>query len=159
MKKWLTSAALAAGIAALAAPAVAAPPSTAPSGPPTTVNFSQPLSGCDFPVTATVTGKAKEITLPSGGLIVTAPNQTVTVRNDATGATADFVITGVFFITTDEADNVTFKARGRNLLTRSNGIFLTTGNFSFTLLAEENVFVEFDLDSPGKVIDVCAALS
>jgi hypothetical protein len=154
MKKWLSSAALAASIAALAAPAVAAP-----SGPPTDVNFSQELSGCDFPVTAFVTGKSKTITLPSGGLIVTAPKQTATVRNDRTGETADFVVTGVFFITTDKADNVTFKVRGRNLLTRSNGIFLTSGNFSFSFDANGNVIAEFDLGGPGNIIDVCQALS
>jgi predicted RecA/RadA family phage recombinase len=159
MKKWLTSAALAASIAALAAPAVAAPPSTAPSGPPTTVSFSQALSGCDFGVTATVTGKAKEITLPSGGLIVTAPNQRVTVTNDKTGQSADFLITGVFFITTDAKDNITFKVRGRNLLTRSNGIFLTAGNFTFSFDKNGNVITEFDTEGSGNVIDVCAALS
>lgn len=159
MKKWLTSAALAASIAALAAPAVAAPPSTAPSGPPTEFTISQDLSGCEFPVTATITGKTKTITLPSGGLIVTAPDQRATVTNVDTGKTAEFVITGVFFITTDEADNITFKARGRNLLTRSDGIFLTAGNVSFTFVAEDNVFVEFSKEGPGTIIDVCKALS
>lgn len=154
MKKWLSSAAVAASIVALAAPAVAAP-----SGPPTTFTMTQELSGCKFPVTATITGKTKVITLPSGGSIVTAPNQTVTVTNKKTGKTADYVVTGVFFITTDDADNITFKARGRNLLTRSNGIFLTSGNVSFTFLAEENVFVEFSTEGPGTIIDVCEALS
>lgn len=159
MKKWITSSALAASIAALAAPAVAAPPSTAPSGAPTQFTMTSELSGCEFDVTATVTGKAKTITLPSGGQIVTAPNQTVTVRNEDSKKTAEFVVTGIFFITTDEEDNVTFKARGRNLLTRSNGIFLTIGNVSFTFLAEEEVFVEFSTEGPGTIINVCEALS
>lgn len=160
MKKWVTSAALAASIAALAAPAVAAPPSTAPAGPPTTITFNDlALSGCDFAVTADVTGKTKEITLPSGGLIVTAPNQTATVTNEETGKTAEFVITGVFFITTDEKDNITFKARGRNLLTRSDGIFLTSGNVSFSFDAAGNVLTEFSKEGPGSIIDVCQVLS
>jgi hypothetical protein len=160
MKKWLTSAALAASIAALAAPAVAAPPSTAPSGPPTTIRFDDvALSGCDFKVTADITGKTKEITLPSGGLIVTAPNQTATVTNEKTGETAEFVITGVFFITTDKNDNITFKARGRNLLTRSDGIFLTSGNVSFSFDADGNVLTEFSKEGPGTIIDVCQVLS
>jgi hypothetical protein len=72
------------------------------------------------------------ITLPSGGLIVTAPKQTVTVRNDDTQETADFVITG---------------------------IFLASGNFSFTFDTKGNPILEFDLGGPGNVIDVCAALS
>lgn len=160
MKKWLTSAALAASIAALGAPAVAAPPPTAPSGPPTTITFDDlPLSGCDFAVTADVTGKAKTITLPSGGLIVTAPSQTAIITNVDTGETAEFVITGIFFITTDEADNVTFKARGRNLLTRSDGIFLTSGNVSFSFDAAGNVVTEFSKEGPGTIINVCEVLS
>ena len=117
------------------------------------------LSGCDFAVTADITGKTKEITLPSGGLIVTAPNQTATVTNQETGETAEFVITGVFFITTDKNDNITFKARGRNLLTRSDGIFLTSGNFSFSFDAAGNVITEFSKEGPGTIIDVCQALS
>lgn len=108
MKKWPISTALAASIAGLAGPAVAA------GEPPETIEFEQELSGCDLPVTAFVTGKSKTITLRHGGLIVTAPKQTVTVRNDETGETADFVITGVFFITTDEADNVILKARAKS---------------------------------------------
>lgn len=154
MNKWLTSAALAAGIAALAAPAVAAP-----SGPPETFTFEDVLTNCDFDVKAVVTGKTKTITLPSGGLIVTAPNQRATVTNLETGKTAEFVITGVFFITTDEADNITFKARGRNLLGRSDGLFLTSGNVSFTFDKFGNVIVEFDTEGPGNIIDVCKVLS
>jgi TolB-like protein len=158
MKNWLISTARAASITVLAAPAVAVPPDTAPSGPPESTTFTQSLSGCSFDVKATISGKTKEITLPSGGLIVTAPKQTATVTNVKTGKSVDYVVTGVFFITTDEDDNITFKARGRNLLTRSNGIFLTSGNFSFTLLTKENVFIEFDTEGLGNVIDVCDAL-
>jgi hypothetical protein len=156
MKKWLTSAALAASIAALGAPAVAAPPPTAPSGPPTTFTFETTLSGCKFDVSATVTGKTKTITLPSGAQIITAPNQTVTVTGN--GKSASFVITRVFFETTNPDDTVTFKVRGRNLLTRSNGIFLVSGNFSFVNEGEHTI-VEFDLGGPGNIIDVCQALS
>ena len=68
MKKWLVPTAVLASIFAAASPAVAAP-----SGPPITVEGSGPLTSCGFPVTATVTGKAKNITTPSGEIISTSP--------------------------------------------------------------------------------------
>jgi hypothetical protein len=77
----------------------------------------------------------------------------------AVGFVVVAVITGVFFITTDEADNITFKARGRNLLGRSDGLFLTSGNVSFTFDKFGNVIVEFDTEGPGNIIDVCKVLS
>ncbi|NKX54197.1 hypothetical protein [Arthrobacter mobilis] len=153
MKKWLISTALASSIAGLAGPAVAAAPTPVDSDLP---KFIQ--NACKgFKIEGEITGEEKVLAFPDGGFIVIAPNQEVTLT--ANGNTFTSVITGSFHVSTDAEGNTVFTGTGRNLLTRSNGLFLTIGNISFTFDEKGKLVEEFALDGPGQVIDVCAALS
>jgi hypothetical protein len=163
MKKWLTSAALAASIAAVASPAIAAP-----SGPPGPVLPLQDfiktacLASDGFLIDGTVTGKTKDIE-HQGGFITINPGVKTTLT--ANGKTLSIVATGTFHVETSIVDGVTVftvKATGRNLLTRpadsdNPGLFLTTGNVTFIVDEFGNEIQGFE--GSGRVTDICAALS
>lgn len=155
MKRLLISTALVAGIIACAGPVAAA--AAAPSGPPTSAAGSGTFVGnCAFDVAYEVTGKTKTIALPDGTVAVTAPGQTITLT--ANGNTASYIITGTLFFTVD-GSTIEVRATGSNLLTRPDkqGIFLTQGNVNFAITTTAGEIRAFA--GPGRVTDVCAALS
>lgn len=157
MKRLLLSTALVAGIIACTGPLAAA--SAAPSGPPTSAAGSGTFrDNCTFDVDYVVTGKTKAIALPDGTVAVTAPGQTITLT--ANGNTASYVITGTLFVTA-VGDTFEVTATGSNLLTRPNdlGIFLTQGNVNFAVTATDPPEEIRAFEGPGRVTDVCAALS
>ena len=83
MIRWI-AAPIVVGVLAVAAPAYAAPPT------PATFSFTIPANaatgGCSFGVLVEGNGKTKAIELPSGGLIVIAPDTKVTATNVGTDA-------------------------------------------------------------------------
>ena len=169
MNRRMIPAVLVAGLVAAAGPvaaANAAPPSSANGVPPIEVSGGATLTNfCKFPVTYTVTGKAKAITKPNGERIFTSPGQRITLS--ANGKTVNYVITGSRFerdvvvggVTTTEVE-----VKGRNILineigkTMISGIFLVVGNFNFEFVdgVESR---SFNPKGPGQVTDVCEALS
>jgi len=122
---------------------------------------------CDFPLQLELSGKAKTIVLPDGGVvgvtsIGTSPGLDVTATNLENGEQARFSITGTFFETTNpENGDVTTVITGRNLLFDPDaGIVLLSGNFSFVFDKKGNLIQSFeDTDGNGQVIDVCELLS
>jgi hypothetical protein len=156
MKRWLTSIAIAAGLAAGSSPSVAAPPT------PVDVTFEWPCP--TFTATLTVTGSAKVIELPGNRLIFASPNQRVTVTSPD-GNTATYVITGASHVDPPLPNgNTRWTSTGRNLLlvpdvpgSHPAGLFLTTGNVSFVLDAQGAEVESFS--GTGTVLDVCQALS
>jgi hypothetical protein len=86
MKRWLSSAAIVAGIIVSAGPAAAAPPD------PVDVTFTN--TDCGFPVEIHVVGKTKTIDHGGGRFIVPAPGQKATLT--ANGKTVKYVVTGTF---------------------------------------------------------------
>jgi hypothetical protein len=167
MKNWLTritipmTVAAAAAFAGMAAPAVAAPP---------TPNFEEPfviqdVFGNDCPgfnVTATLTGKSKEIVSNDGNRkIQISPATTITLS--ANGKTLTYLITGVTHIQVQPDGSEEVRSTGKNLLIVPNvedeheeGLFLTTGNVNYARTpsgGEERLF-----SGPGQVVDVCELL-
>lgn len=154
MKKMLVSAALIAGLAATAGPAAAAP---------TPIEGSIVFHDCDFKVIGTFSGKANLIATGAGEILSTSPGLEITLTNAKTGESVSYVITGSFNFSTDpDTGNTVTTARGTNLLTRTvtdEGIYITTGNFSFVTDAKGKIVEEFSFNGPGQIIDVCAELS
>jgi hypothetical protein len=155
MKRLLLSAALAAGIAAVSGPAIAAPPTDA--------GGELTLRDCGFKVEVQLTGKSQFVETGAGEILSLSPGQKVTLTNPENDKTVSYVITGSFHISTDPATgNTIVTATGTNLLTRTladEGIYLTTGNFSFETTAKGKIVEEFEFDGPGQVVDVCAELA
>jgi len=166
MKKWLVPTAVLASIFAAAAPAAAAP-----SGPPTSVEGVEIERQCGdispggegFIVEGVLSGGFKEITLPNGTILSPSPALKVTLT--ANGKTVSYVITGVTR-TTNFADRTEVVATGKNLITRPDedpgpavvgGLYLTTGNFSFTNNPDGSEQIPFS--GPGTVTDVCELLA
>jgi hypothetical protein len=155
---------------AVLALAVAAPMAVAAAPPKPNPNAPVPVEGsqvlepgavfgrCDFPILYELSGKAKLLTLPGGRFITTAPDQTATLTNLATGKKVTLNITGVFNQTTDENGNVVTMATGRNLLGDPQaGFVLAIGNFSYVFDAKGNLVQP--LQGEGQLIDVCGLLS
>jgi len=118
---------------------------------------------CDFPLQIELSGKAKEIHLPNGGLLITSPGLDATLTNltdprAVNPPSVTFNVTGSTVTSTDpETGDVTTVARGRNLLLDPEaGTVIAIGDFSFVLDAEGNVIQP--LEGEGQLIDVCAAL-
>lgn len=158
---------LVAGLIAAAAP-VAAANGAAPEGAaPEEFTDSGTLENfCDFDVEYTLTGKTKEITKPNGQKIITSPGQRITLS--ANDNTVSYVITGTRFEREVEVDGETIteiEVKGRNILinligdSENPGIFFVVGNFNYALDEADSEFRVFDADGPGRVIDVCEALS
>jgi hypothetical protein len=131
----------------------------APTSAAATYDFS---SFCGFPVTATVTGSSKTINLPDGSFILASPDLRVTLTT-TTGNSVDLVITGTS--TYAPIDNTTYyvTSNGRNLLLVPDanghpaGLFLTTGTVNYVITTSGQELRTFS--GPGKVVDICAALS
>lgn len=149
------------GLAAMGMPAQAG---AAPPEPiDVTFAFPDPVAGfnsiCSFPLTIDIEGKTKTITKPDGTVITTAPGQTATVTNLATGETLDLKIPGTGLTLT----NGQFVFRGANLIIRStvfgdnvNGLLFATGRYVFNPAAPEGTP---RLTGNGRLTDICAALA
>ena len=150
--------------------AVAAPMAVAAAPPKPNPNAPVPVEGsqilepgavfgrCDFPILYELSGKTKLLTLPGGRFITTAPDQTATLTNLATGTKVTLNITGVFNQTTDENGNVVTMATGRNLLGDPEaGFVLAIGNFSYVFDSKGKLVQP--LQGEGQLIDVCELLS
>ncbi len=150
MKRWLISAAVAAGIIVSAGPAAAAPPD------PVDATFTS--SDCGFDVAIHVVGKTKTIDLGDGRFIVPAPGQEATLAATASGKTVEYVVTGIFFQQVLEDGSIEVTATGRNILIRPGiGLFLTTGNFNFAVNADGSELRPFA--GSGQVVDICEVLT
>jgi hypothetical protein len=119
---------------------------------------------CDFPLQIVLSGKAKEIQLPNGGLLITSPGLDATLTNftdpDAVNPpSVTFNVTGSTVTSTDpETGDVTTVARGRNLLIDPvAGTVIAIGNFSF--VSNSDGTVAEPLEGEGQLIDVCALLA
>ncbi|MEO5321159.1 hypothetical protein PV761_21575 [Arthrobacter sp. CC3] len=166
MKNWLTRIAMpvtvaaAAAFAGVAGPAAAAPPVPNPTKP----FLLQEAFGNDCPgfdVTATLTGKFKEIPLSGNQKIQIAPATTITL--EANGKTLKYVITGATHIQLLPDGTEEVKSTGRNLLIVPDvpgpaveGLFLTTGNVNYARTTTGGEIRRFS--GPGQVVDVCALL-
>ena len=151
MKRWLISAAVAAGIIISAGPAAAAPPD------PVDVTF--PNTDCGFPVKIHVVGKTKTINVGDDRFIIPAPGQKATLEVlTPNGKTAQYVATGTFHVQVLADGSQEFKVTGRNILTRPGiGIFLTTGNFNFALNPDGSELRPFA--GSGTVVNICEVLA
>jgi hypothetical protein len=128
-----------------------------PKAPPTDIASL----GCDFPLRLEVTGKEKQIALPDGGAILTAPGQNVTVTNLETGESVTYNITGVTFSSAPDQNGIVyFVITGRNLALDPNGTFLNIGRFTFALDTDNQEHPIFAVQKgKGQAIDVCEVLS
>src|SRR5829696_8826513 len=59
------------------------------------------FGNCAFDITGQFSGKRKQIELPDGSFIATAPGLKVTLTNDENGNQETFSITGSFHVSTD----------------------------------------------------------
>lgn len=110
---------------------------------------------CSFDVAITIEGKTKTIELPDGTVITTAPGQTATVTNLATGETLDFKISG-----TSQSTPTGVVFRGANLIIRSAAF----GDDTQALLSAHGLYTFDTTATPkftgvGALTDVCAALA
>jgi hypothetical protein len=128
-----------------------------PNAPPTDLASL----GCTFPLRFEITGKEKEIALPDGGTILTAPGENVTVTNLATNESVTYNITGVTFSSAPDQDGIVyFVITGRNLALDPNGTFLNIGRFTFALDLNNPEHPIFAVQKgKGQAIDVCQVLS
>ena len=153
---------LVAGVA-LALAVVLVLPRTSSAAPPEPVDVTTTLPGCDFPVQADVSGKSKEIVLPSGQTLITSPNLRITLTNVTEPTNqVTYVITGSFLTTERTDGNLDVEARGRNLIFGEEvGIFLTIGQFTFIgREVDEGVIVAITPPTgEGSLTDVCALLA
>lgn len=116
---------------------------------------------CAFPVHFAVEGKEGAILFESRA-ILTAPGEVVHLTNLESNKTRSYVITGVFHDTYLDDGSVMTVATGRNaqfgyfdgspglILTIGKVVTVTTDGLNFDLIEEQ---------SPGQIIDLCAALS
>jgi len=112
-------------------------------------------AGCDFPINIRVSGKASFISLPGDRLIITAPNQRVTVTNrDDPANSITFVATSTARLSTDANGNLVVVANGRSLLQDpvANILVFVIGSFSFEISGLT------DLTGTGQLTDVCALI-
>jgi hypothetical protein len=168
MKRMLILLALLLGLIAGGTPATAAPPPTKEPNPfaPALNEGTFYLNGfCSFKVKATLTGKIKIIELPGERTTTISPGANITLTNVKSGTTVSYVITGVVHerVLVDESGTKfrDVQATGTNLLLipdPDSGLALTTGNFHYTLNLDGSERIRFDVNDPGQVVDVCAAL-
>lgn len=154
-------------VAGLVATAAATPVAAANGTPPGDASGGGTLENyCSFDVGFTLTGKSKLITKPNGQRIITSPGQRITLT--ANGKTLSYVITGTRFESDVQVNGETItevKVTGRNILTNPIGVsvrpglFLVVGNFNYALDAAGEEVRVFNANGPGKVTDVCQALS
>lgn len=139
--------------------------SLAAQAPPTDVSgtFVLPANTiapgeCAFDVQVSLSGKAKQITLPGRRFILTSPALSITLTNLAdTTKSVTLNATGAMHQSTQNGDLVTV-ATGRNLLGDPvAGFVLAIGNFSFVFDAQGNLVQP--LMGHGQLIDVCKLIS
>jgi hypothetical protein len=133
----------------------------AQQGPPINVDDSFPIEGiCPFPVLVELSGKAKTIQLPGGGLLFTSPKLTATFTNlNQTSNGQTVGITGSIRETMLANGEVELEFTGRNLLIGFDpvaGFVITVGRFSASLDADGNLIQP--LSGDGRFIDVCELL-
>jgi hypothetical protein len=154
MKRMLILAALLTALVAGGGPVSAAPPE--PIGSFTFVNRD-----CGYRIEAVVTGKSGVNELPGGAIIITAPNQEVTLTNIQTGESVTYVITGATHIDTSEPGLQIVTSTGRNVLIvpvgDREGLYLTQGTVEFVLDDRGRQVSAFE--GPGKVTDICELLA
>lgn len=116
---------------------------------------------CSFPIHFLVEGKEGAILFENRD-ILTAPGEIVHLTNLATGATRSYSISGAFHDTFFPDGSVLTKLTGRNAqfgyFDGSPGLILTIGK----VVTVTTDFLHYDLvgeQSPGQIIDLCAALS
>jgi hypothetical protein len=137
-------------------------PRASSAAPPEPVDVTTELPGCDFPVGAEVSGKSKEMVLPSGQTLITSPNLRITLTNhDEPTNQVTYVITGSFLTTERTDGNLDVEARGSNLIFGEGvGIFLAIGRFTFVGFEEEGPIVAITPPTgEGSLTDVCAVLA
>jgi hypothetical protein len=135
-----------------------AAPALADPNPPVPVDqlISLPAGAvCAFAVDLHVVGKAKLIELPGGGLIFTAPSESVVVTNaDQPDHSVTIMIPGASHISTEANGDVVIVVTGRNLqFDPVAGFVLAVGRFQYRSDAGGNL-VE-SLNGHGQLIDVC----
>ncbi|MCA1678539.1 MAG: hypothetical protein LC777_06130 [Actinobacteria bacterium] len=114
---------------------------------------------CAFPVQIQLRGKAKQIDLPGGRMIITAPGQRVTLTNlAAPSRQVTLNVTGSFQRTVAADGSVLTVSRGRSLLFDPvAGFVLAIGHFSFRFDASGNLVQP--LSGKGQLLDACARIA
>jgi hypothetical protein len=114
---------------------------------------------CAFPVQFDLKGKASQINLPGGRIIVTAPMQNATLTNlNNPTKTVTLNITGVLHQSTASNGDIVTVVTGRNLLGDPDaGFVLAIGSFSFTF--DKNGNLIHPLAGTGQLIKVCPLIS
>jgi hypothetical protein len=150
MRRALVPGIIAAALVALATPAAAAPPGDA------TATYRYPAGrACDFPVTVTLGGRMKVLTFDDGRQIITAPGETMTARNDLTGASTTHLITGTQHRQTQSDGSVLVAYAGRNgAVDPEFGLIVMVGRFTAT----ERFLSQTPVEGNGQIIDVCAEI-
>ncbi|WP_156037119.1 hypothetical protein [Arthrobacter sp. UNC362MFTsu5.1] len=112
---------------------------------------------CGFLVTGEVTGKAKNITTPSGDIISTSPGLKITLTGP-NGKPLKLVITGVLFFSFPSENVVEVRATGNNLLQlpSPDGLVLTRGNVNFSVDSDGNELRRFS--GAGTATNICSLL-
>ncbi len=153
-------------------PSPAEPASMTPSrviaavqSPPSDVEQTFTIDNCGFPLDVELSGKGKEIDLPTGRTTFTAPGLTATVTNPANGKQEILNITGALHKSLLENGDTLGVATGRNVLLEPtipefDGVFLTVGRFSWVVSPEGHlVNPDQPLQGTGQLIDLCALLA
>ena len=125
-------------------------------GPPGGINQTFTFPGiCGFDVQLTVTGRSSVINLPSGGLIITAPDVygTCTNLSDPTkSVTLNF--TGTAHVSFDQNGDTIYRLTGRNQAEDpSFGLLLLVGDFTFVYDSNGNL-----ISGPtgnGQITNIC----
>jgi len=113
---------------------------------------------CNFPLQLDLSGKAKAINLPDGGVILTSPGLDITLTNKNNGEQATFNITGASHTRPLENGNVETVMTGRNFaIDPVVGTTVVIGRYTFVFDAEGNL-VQHQMGD-GQRIDVCELLS
>ena len=126
---------------------------------PTPVDFEFTADGiCDFPVHVVIGGKAGEIALPDGSVLLTAPGESLTATNVNDPAhTITLAISGVFKETTFADGSTQVVGHGpAGLFDPVLGFVVIRGNFTFGFDADGNALPATGV---GNTVDVCAAIA
>ena len=124
---------------------------------PFTMTFTIPASVCGFEVQETITGKLGVISLPGGGLLVTAPATTATFTNlDTNESVTINGFTGPAKVSFDQNGNTVVRGLGRGAIddpaVSDFGIRFQDGDF--TLVFDPNGNLLSDTGN-GLVTNVC----
>ncbi len=124
--------------------------------PPRGINQTFTFPGiCGFDVQLTATGRSSVINLPSGGLIITAPDVygTFTNLSDPTKSVT-LNLTGAGHISFDQNGDTIYRLTGRSEAEDpSFGLLLLVGDFTFVVDSNGNI-----IEGPtgnGQIINIC----